>query len=184
MRRAAVLLLMIISLSFPAFSGGEFILSVTGNFSFPADKDFKEIYDNQVFFPELKAGISVYDDLYIWGGYGLLKATGETPTLKEESKSTQNLMSFGIGYMSDISKSFGIKVEAGGIYISYKEESMGEEIDNSTFGFRVDGGILFNISKSFFLQAVIGYISATDKPEGVKIKLGGFFAGIGLGITF
>ena len=183
MKKTGILCMMLLFLGVSIFSQDSFLVSATGKFLFPSDEDYKNIYGDNVLFPELKVEFNVFNDFYVWGGYGFLTATGETPVLKEEAKSTQHFISFGLAYISKISKSVGFKIEAGGIYASYKEEALGEVLKDSVFGFCAEGGILIFIGDSFFIQAVIGYISASDKHEGEEIKIGGFNAGVGVGIS-
>lgn len=150
----------------------------------PSDKDYKEIYGKSVFYPEFKAGIKTFGDFYIWAGYGFLSESGTTRVLEMEAKSKQHYISFGIGYIRNIIKEIGFKVEIGGFNVSYKEEAMDEEITDSAFGFRADGGIIFNLSKYVFIETSAGYLTASDTIEDKSIKLGGFKAGISIGLKF
>ena len=183
MKKMVILCMIMLFLGVSVFSQRSTLLSATGKFLFPSDKNYKDIYGNNVLYPEFKAEFSVYGNLYAWGGYGFLSATGETPILKEETKSTQHFISFGLAYINIVPKSLGFKIGAGGIYVKYKEEALGEVLKDSAFGFCVEGGLFYFIGDTFFIQAVVGYISASDKPTDEKIKLGGFNAGIGVGIS-
>lgn len=167
----------------------DFSVAITGNILFPADKDYKKVYGDTVFFPEIKAGYQIASNISIWAGFGLLSATGTTyDELQQPAKSTKNFLSLGLGYGTDPTRKIGFKIEAGVVYIKYKEEALELVIEDSAIGFRGNVGIVFNVSSTFFLEACVGYIHATDEVEveGVteSLKLGGFTAGAGMGIRF
>lgn len=163
---------------------GQFSLTFSGNILGPADKDFKDIYGNTVFFPEMQVSLKVFNGVCVWAGYGLLSATGTTPILEEEAKSTQNILSFGAGYLGDFSKKWSYKILAGAAYFTYKEEALGLVVEDNAFGFRVDLGLLHNFTNTFFAELSLGYMAASDTVMGQDIKLGGTKAGFGIGIRF
>jgi len=166
------------------FAGERFMISVSGNYLLPSDTNFKDIYEKGLFYPELKAGFKVFKGLYLWAGYGFFSATGTTPVLKLEAKSSQKFLSGGAGYMIDIFKKFDFKVEVGLFHVSYTEESMGDKLSDFAIGYRIDGGMIFNLARIFFVEISLGYLTASDTIENFSIKLGGFRTGIGLGIKF
>jgi opacity protein-like surface antigen len=88
--------------------------------------------------------------------------------------------------MSKILPKLSYKLEAGVFNVKYKEEAMGEEFSDSAAGFRVDGGLVFNVTKKFFVEVSLGYLTASDTViddgEEYSIKLGGFRTGAGIGI--
>jgi hypothetical protein len=176
--------LMILVLCVFVFSGEKFMVSVTGNYLHPSDSGYKDVYGSSIFYPEIKAGYKLYEDFFIWAGYGFFSKNGTTTELDQEAKSTQHFLSFGIGYDGKISENFGYKAEIGLLNVSYREEAMNEKITGSSIGFRVDAGILYKIFSNFFVKISSGYISASDTVQDVEIKLGGFRAGIGLELRF
>lgn len=188
MKRGFLISLLVLLLMVPVYSAGGFSISFTGNYLNPSDDYYKETYSSGVFYPELKLGYEIAGNFSLWAGFGIISKNGATPELKAEAKSSQKLMSFGVGYNGDFSKKLGYKVELGAVYFSYKEEAMEVEVTGSAFGFRTDMGIVFNISGTFFAEIIAGYISASDTVtlagEDVDIKLGGYKGGIGIGIRF
>ncbi len=189
MKKVLFVLLITIVLMTSVSSAQNFSISFTGNLLGPADADYKKVYGNTIFFPEIKAGYLIGKEFSIWAGFGLLSATGKTSgELQEEAKSTQNFLSLGLGYVKNIANKLDLKVEAGGVYIHYKEEALELVVKDSAIGFRVDLGFLYNLSSSFFLELGAGYIYATDEvtidEETESITLGGFKAGAGVGIRF
>ena len=184
MRKIMFVSLMILVLCVCGLSGEKFMVSVVGNYLHPSDSGYKDIYGSSVYYPELKAGYKVYKGFFIWAGYGFFSKEGTTTELKQEARSTQHFLSFGIGYDGKISKRFGYKAELGLLNASYKEEAFGEKETGNSIGFGVETGILYEISSSFFIKISVGYLSASDKVEDVEIKLGGFKTGIGVEVRF
>lgn len=184
MRKIMFVSLMILVLCVCGFSEEKFMVSVVGNYLNPSDSGYKDIYGSDVFYPELKAGYKLYKGFYIWTGYGFFSKKGTTTELKQEAKSTQHFLSFGIGYDRKISEKFGYKAELGLLNASYKEEAMGEEVTGNSIGFGIEAGILYRVWSGFFVKISAGYLSASDKVEDVEIKLGGFKAGIGVEARF
>lgn len=188
MKRGFLASVLVLLLIVPIYSAVNFSVSFTGNYLSPADTNFKDTYGTGVFFPELKLSYKVFNNISVWAGFGLLSVTGETPGLLEDAKSSQNIISFGVGYSDNFTPKMGYKVEVGAAYFSYKEEALEEEISDSATGFRADFGIFYNITDTFFAEVIAGYMSASDTltlfGEDVDIKLGGFKGGIGVGIRF
>jgi len=78
----------------------------------------------------------------------------------------------------------GYKIEAAIASVRYKEEALEMEVTESTQGFSVETGVVFNLGKRFFSELSIGHLYATDVLPEKKVKLGGFKAGLGLGVKF
>ena len=184
MRKIMFVALMILVLCVWGFSKEKFMVSVIGNYFNPSDSGYKDVYGSSVLFPGLKAGYKLYKGFYIWGGYEFFSKKGTTTELKQEAKSTQHFISFGIGYDGKISEKLRYKAELGMLNASYKEEAMDEEVTGNSIGFGVETGILYRIWSGFFIKISAGYFNASDKVEDVEIKLGGFKAGIGVEVRF
>lgn len=183
--KKTLLLIVIMFLILTGVASGENIFfTASANYLIPSDKDFKDIYGSGVFYPEIKAGYDVFEGFYIWAGYGFLSAAGTTTLLAEEAKSSQNYISFGFGYQGRISERVGYKIETGTSYVTYREEAMGLEVSGSAMGYRLDGGINFDVLKNVFLEINAGYIAASDSVDNLSVKLGGFKAGVGMGVRF
>lgn len=180
-----ILVLLIVFLSVSIHAGNRFMVTVSGNYLVPADGNYKDIYGDGEFFPEIKTGFKIFRDLYVWAGYGYLIAKGTTTsTLSLDAESSQHFISFGTGYIKKVSRVLGLKFELGGFSVNYKEETMGEKVTGSTLGFRSEGGVTFDIGGSVFTEITAGYLKASDTVDGLTIKFGGFKTGIGLGIRF
>ncbi len=175
---------MIFVLCTSVFSQSKFMVSVVGNYLNPSDSGYKDVYGSSVFYPEVKAGYSLYKGFFIWAGYGFFSKQGTTTALEQEAKSTQHHFSFGIGYDGTVSQRLGYKAELGLFHANYREEALGEEVTGSSLGFGFETGILYRVWSSLFIKISAGYLNATDMMEEVEIKLGGLKAGIGLEARF
>ena len=188
MKKGVIVSFLVLLLMAPVYGAGKYTVSLTANFLSPADGDYKDVYGSGVFFPELKLGYKISGNFSLWGGLGLLSAEGSTPVLDEDSKSNQNFISFGAGYNKNLKEKLDFKFELGLAYVNYREEALGEKISDSAFGFKLDAGLLYTISNSFFAVVELSYLCARDtltfEGEEVKIKLGGLKGGIGVGVRF
>ncbi len=184
MKKTIGALIFILLLSAYLAAEDRFMISLTGSALFPADSGYKDTYGKYVFIPELKACAWIVKGLYLWAGYGYLSKNGQTPILQLEASSRQHFISLGAGYGGKISARFGYQLELGVTDVSYTEESMGEKVTGSTVGFRINGGLNYKVGKHFLLLAELGYIRATDTFEDNSFTLGGFKAGVGIGIRF
>lgn len=165
-------------------SGGRLMVTVSGNSLSFADDGFKEIYSSSVIYPELKVAYTFYRGVFLWAGYGFYSKKSLTPVLQLETKSSQQFLSGGIGYISRISRGVEYTGDIGIFSGSYKEEALGIKLTGSALGFRIDSGLLFRVTRMFFVEMSVGYMTASDTVDDLKIKLGGFRAGVGLGARF
>jgi len=157
---------------------------VKGNFDYlsPSDRDYKDVYGSGTLFPQVKAGFRMARNFYIWAGYGSISAEGTIPELESSAKASQTFLFFGLKYTRNFSKKMGYKIEAAMASIKYKEEALEMELKESAQGFSVETGLVFNLGKRFFSELSIGGLFATDVLPEKKVKLGGFKAGLGLGV--
>ncbi|OGD09931.1 MAG: hypothetical protein A2Y86_00425 [Candidatus Aminicenantes bacterium RBG_13_62_12] len=184
MKKALVLSLALFTIAGGLAAGQKFSLSLAAGVQSPADSGYRDIYGRSVFLPEVKAGISLTPAIYLWAGYGLASAEGETPELQSPAESSQNFLSLGGGYRGTISEKIGFKAELGLADVFYREEALGETVSGSALGFTAGGGLTYALGKTFFLQAEAGYLLAQKTINDVKVKMGGLKAGLGAGIRF
>ena len=183
-KRGIILLILIIMFAIILNASGEgkkIFLEVQGIVMFPSDSNFKDIYGSTVIYPRVKAAYKFGDHIYAFFGCGPFTITGETPVLKEESKSKQKICLIAAGYEGDVSGKLQFRVEVGGANFTYEEKAFGEIIDGSKFGIYLGGSIVYNFSRTFFATFNLGFMGASDKIEGISIKLGGAHTGIGIG---
>jgi hypothetical protein len=163
------------------------LVSLNGNMLFPADSNYKSIYTDSIFYPELKLAVKLLNNFYLWAGYGLISESGQTPTLQLETSSKQRFFSFGAGYDGHFSSSFGFRAELGGFSCSYEESALELEESGSAFGVRLDGAVLYFLNRSLTLELWVGYLMGNDKislgpGEEISLKLGGLKMGAGIGV--
>jgi opacity protein-like surface antigen len=182
-KQIATVLLMIMVLSGSVF-GEKFIVSISGNLLKPSDENYKKIYGDNVYYPDLKAGYHLVRDIYLWIGYAYSVENGKTPVPEEESKTTQHFLSSGAGYSGNLVGRMGYDVELGVVHIRYREEAMDAEFTGSKIGFQIGGALNFKISQRLFAGFSTGYITASDTVNDQSIKLGGFRVGLGIRIKF
>jgi len=163
-----------------AFGADHLIVSAGLSYLQPADSGYRAVYGDSAFFPELEAGLRLSRGLYLMGGFGTLTKSGETLDLGLPAKSTQRFFSAGLGYLATISGGLKFKVEAGAVDIGYKEEALETTVSGSSWGWQGKLGILW-MGKIALAGVDLGYMSASDTVEGLKIKLGGARAGIYIG---
>lgn len=163
-----------------------FFLGVSYNFLVPADENFKKIYGSRNFYPNLKAGFFISQELYLWGGYGFVSGEGEIDIYgtKMEAKSKQSFFSFGAGYCGSLSGKLDYRIEAGGVSFRYEEEAMEKTDSESSSGFKLNLGICWNFSRLFFADLFAGYMYGSKNLGERTVKIGGFTAGLGFGIGF
>ncbi len=177
-----ILIIIVFSLTLTAGNGKKIFIEVQGAVMLPSDGYFKDIYSSNVIYPRVKTAYKFSEHFYAFFGCGLFNITGETPVLKEESKSKQKICQIAVGYEGDLSDKFQYRVEAGGANFDYKEEAFGESVDGTKFGIYLGGSIVYNFSNTFFATFNLGYMGASDKIEDMNIKLGGIHTGIGIGL--
>lgn len=179
MKRALILFLLAFGAG-TAFGADHLIVSVGWTYLRPADSGYREVYGGSASYPEVEAGVRLVRGLYLMGGFGTLTKNGETLDLGLPAKSTQRFFSAGLGYLATISGGLRFKVEAGAVDVSYEEEAMETTASGSSLGWQGKIGVLW-MGKIVLAGVDLGYMSASDTVEGLKIKLGGARAGLFIG---
>ena len=120
MKKSLLILGLIVIICGMLHAEGKIIITATGNLLIPADSDYKDIYGSSVLFPEFKLGYRLFNNGYLWLGYGFFSKEGKTAILELTAKSNQTLLSFGGGYTFNISEKAGFNGELGLVSFSYK----------------------------------------------------------------
>lgn len=162
----------------------DFHVMITGSWLSPRDSNYTSVYGNGGLLPELTAGIRLKGPVFLWAGYGSLGAEGETPVFEETATSRQSFLSLGVGFRGRLAGDFSYDIDLGAVRVSYEEEALGLTASGSALGVRVDAGISLSFSRMFMTRASVGYLSAGKDLDGVRIRMGGFRAGLGLGVSF
>ncbi len=145
------------------------------------DSGFREVYGKGVEFGGIKLDVAVVGGLYLYGGYDYLRSKGRTLIFGEESTTEHQYIGVGIGWESRIKGGVYLRARAGGVYVIYREEALGEEVKSSCLGYEVSGGLRFYL-KRIFLEVMGGYLKGSDRVEGVDVKFDGPKAEIGIGV--
>ena len=152
---------------------------------FPADAEYRKIFGGQRPYFEFKIGADIIRNLYLWGGWGFFSGSGTIPIVDEQAETSQNILSLGAGYRLLVAPHFAVRAEAGISMISYKESGIGLEVSGSGIGIRAGVGGFYIISKTLFAEVGLDYASASSTTEdGLKLRLGGFTFGAGVGLRF
>lgn len=161
---------------------GKFYLKVNYNYMMAADEGYSDLYGSSSMVPYFKAGFRMARYFYVWAGVGAMSASGVIEEVDAEAKTSQRYLLVGLNYQRNLTKRLGFKLEGSAVSVSYKEEALGLEIKNSALGFNFEGGLVLNLSKRFFTEFSAGYLFATDVVLEGKIRIGGFAAGLGMGM--
>ena len=163
-------------------------LKAGGSVNYYAISDFlfKDLYGTGNFMFGGHVSFEIIDKYEIRGEVNYFRDTGEMPITGEEIKFTFMPIVLGIRYkvlkVSIISPYLG----AGVNFISYKEyvPDRFENVSESTTGYHIEAGSYINMTGRFYIDINVRYIKADVEPFDEKIKLGGFRAGLGFGISF
>jgi len=166
-----------------------FAVSLTGNVLLPADSAFQDVYGKTVILPELQVGTRLKGPLYAFAALGLTSKTGTIPELGDEAKSDQQMGSLGVGVSLPLTGGLVFACQAGGCYFHVKEEALGMEFSASRLGFRADALLTTRLGGGLYSGVQLGYRSAkgendVDPANKVSFTLGGFTAGVTLGLSF
>lgn len=147
-----------------------------------ADGGFREIYGSGGFMPGLRLEAMVGGDISLYAAYGYFNQKGETAVLGSESRSKQHFASAGAAWRRGLSPALNGFLHAGLLYVHFQEEALGAELSGNAIGAEAGVGAEFRLGSKLLLVPFASYLFASDTVDGVKIKLGGFRAGIGLGL--
>lgn len=179
-----LLLVMAISALFASSWAKSFSLAPTLSYLGKDDAGFKEVYVSGGIQPGLRFEAVVWKGLSAYTAYGFFSKKGTTPVLKEKTKTTQHSFSLGAAWRGTLSEKMAWGVYAGLLYVSYREEALGDKIKGSATGVELGALLDYNLSESIFFLPFLSYLKTDDTIEDIRIKLGGFKAGIGLGFRF
>ena len=160
-----------------------FMISFTGNYMTSSDSVYRKVYGSGEFYPEFKAGVRIFNNFYGWAGYGFLSAEGQTyPDLGLETKARKKYLSAGIGYQGMGKVTY--RIDAGLLYVNWEEKTIDKLNKGSAIGFRFGAALVYNWTPTFFTEISSAYLIASDRIDYISLKLGGYIAGVGIGLRF
>lgn len=184
--KKVILLILIISLPVTIlFSAGRISIAPMGNYFAPANADFKAIYGDHHFLPEVELHLKIVKGFYLWTSYSYLKAEGTTITMfNEPTEWRQSFLSAGGGYEFKLSPGLYSYLQTGIVHTRYEEESMGDVFKDTASGLFFGGGLIYDLGRNIYSKLEIAYLSISDTITAATVKLGGFKAGMGIGLKF
>jgi len=164
-------------------SANRFLVSFTGNYMTSSDSVYKNVYGSSEFYPEFKAGVRIFNNFYVWGGFGFLSANGHTyPDLNLDAEAGKNYLSAGVMYQGKGKTTY--RIDVGLLYVDWEETALNQSNNGSSMGFRCGVAFIYNWSPTLFTEISSAYLIASDKIGDIDLKLGGFVAGAGIGLRF
>ncbi len=192
MKRIIIMVMLIVIISITGYSKVNFFIDLAASQLKPADTKYADIYGTAIFYPELMTGIKVFNDLFIYGGYGFIKSQGDIIESgnSENATSKQSFISLGLGYEFMSQKKISLKLSGGIMFVNYEGETYLSDtlIDNDSgnkTGYKFDIGIFYNFPKYFTVSIITGYFHAQNTEDYYrKLSYGGLKVGLGLGVRF
>lgn len=149
-----------------------------------ASGDYRQLYGQTAFMPEIKLACMVYKNFSVWGGFGLVSRQGHIEEVDESARIKQTFLSFGVGYAHKLSGKLRLRGELGLAYVSFKEEALDVTQKGSGLGWKIGADLDYFIGKRLFVTLAAAYSQVGDETEAGKVELGGAQAGAGVGFIF
>jgi hypothetical protein len=164
-------------------NAADIMVELKGHYFMPSEEAFRDVYGGGINFGA-EVSVEIGRRLAVWLGGSYFSRKGELTFTKEETE--LKIMAFGGGIKYIFPAGAGIDIYgAGGVnYCSYDEENVLGEVSKGGLGIVLKAGGLIKIINGIFLDAYINYSYCKMKPADIKINIGGFGAGIGLGYKF
>lgn len=159
-------------------------LRIEGKFDyfFQSEKASRDIYGpGTMYGGEFNIGIRKPIELWVSGMY--FNRIAELAITKEETEITLIPIDVGLkfrGYGKTVSGYMGIGVR----FYSYKETNPIGEVNENGLGYIGQLGFLIKIMKVLIFDFYINYSHCEVQPKDIKVNIGGFQGGIGLGFEF
>lgn len=149
-----------------------------------ANADYRSVYGQSTFMPEIKISRLVYGGIAIWGSFGWIANNGFIEEVDEKTHIRQTMLSLGLGFMQKLSAPLRLRGELGLAHISFKEEALDVIQKGSGMGWNIGIDLDYRINNKMFVTLTSSYSQASDEVEAGKIELGGLQIGAGLGFIF
>ncbi len=162
----------------------KFMVTAGANLFHSSSSDYRQVYGQSVFMPEIKVTCLVYKNFSVWAGLGLASKQGFIEEVAETAEIKQTFLSLGVGYAHKLTAKLRLRAELGLASISYKEEALGGIQKGSGLGWKVGADLDYFLSKKIFFMLTAAYSQAGDEAEIGKVELGGAQAGVGVGFAF
>lgn len=162
----------------------KFFVMLSTGYLFSLDSNYKKIYGNSSILPQIKVGFKISENFYMWTGYGGVKGKGLILEIGTNAESAQNFFALGFKYTRFFPKRLGYKLDVSTVKVSYSEKALDTKVKGSALGYNFEAGLVYNLGRCLFTEFYVGYLYASKLVLNKMITLGGFGAGLGLGMKF
>ncbi len=180
--KRAILALLLASVAAGAAAADTIAVEIQAARFRPADAAFREVYGSGPVFG-VQVDLPLRGGLGFWATAGRFKKEGELTLTDETTTITLTPLAIGARYALG-TRGLKTYVGLGIIFIRYREESPLGKVDEGDFGFVGQAGFLIGLVGPLFADLQARYTKCVAEPAGVKADLGGFQAGLGLGLRF
>ncbi len=149
-----------------------------------ASSAYRDVYGSLASFAVVNVGYRFSPRLFMRFGFHFFTEDGEVPGIGIGTRSEQKLWSLVLGYEGKIVNRFSYQVEGGAFYINYKEKVVGGQISDNAIGIRIGSGLVYRFGSSVYTVISAGYLNGSDTIGNKDVKLGGLYAGAGIGLLF
>ena len=164
------------------FRAESLTIQVRGSYFRPTDQFFRDIYGNGTSWGG-ELGFRFTERIGVWAGGDYFSKVGKLIFTEEETKVRIAPLTAGAKYYLSLGKLMPY-VGAGLGYFQYKETNSIGTVEKGDIGFLVRAGFIFKLGAAFFMEIQGAWSTCSVQPLEVKANLGGFSAGIGLGLEF
>ncbi len=174
---------LILLLALPVMASGKLRLTAGASLLSAADEGFQTIYGSSAVMPELTASYQAYKALHLRLSVAAFSKSGTVSgPFAETCKTRQVLVGFAPEWVQPLGARLKLGVHAGGFYVAYREEAFDQTVKDNALGLDAGAGLYLRIAARALACLNLGYARAADTVSGQDVTLGGFRAGIGLGI--
>lgn len=147
-----------------------------------SDSQFREIYSETLFMPQLWAEFNVAEKIALWADLAYLAKNGFVADVSEDVNVKRWQFGLGAVYRAVATEKLRLSLGAGLAWFSYKEAGLGIESSGSAAGLKLRGTLDHKILEKLFLRLGAGYSLVKKTVEELELKLGGMELIIGLGL--
>jgi opacity protein-like surface antigen len=157
-------------------------IQARGSYFKPTDQVFRDIYGNGMSWGA-ELGFKLTERVGFWAGGDYFSKVGKLIFTEEETKVRIAPLTAGAKYYLALGKLMPY-VGAGLGYFQVKETNSIGTVEKGDVGFVVRAGFVFKLGAPFFVDIQGTWSTCSVQPLEVKANLGGFSAGVGLGLEF
>ena len=158
------------------------IIEIKGQYFYPTEKAFRDIYSGGLMYGG-EISIGIWKNFGIWFGGSYFSKKGKLTFTKEETKLQIMPIGGGLKCRGSIG-AFNFYVDLGLDYYQFKESNPIGDVNKNGLGYVGKIGSYIKLKGGLLIDLYADYSSCKIKPVDIKIDIGGFAVGIGLGYEF